>query len=154
MPDLGELGQAPSEEEDVTFGMFGQQIRVNPGFGELELVDFMEAAAAVDVNSAASFGLLKDLMRSMVHPDDFDMFWMAAKRHRQGVEDLMKIAHAVIEQATARPTGLPADSSDGQQATAESSTDDFSTRVIRRLEAQGRPDLAAVALNAAEAKAG
>lgn len=151
MPDLGELGQPSEASEDVTFGFFGHQMRVNPTFGELELVDFMDAAGAVDVNNSASFRLLKDLLRSTVHPDDFDAFWKAAKQHRQGVEDLMKIAYQVIEAVTARPTGQPTDSSDGQPSTAANSTGDSSTRVIRRLEAQGRPDLAVVAMQAAEA---
>jgi hypothetical protein len=150
---LGRFGVAKDAVDDDTFDYFEHQIRVNPEFGELELADFLEAATAVDEeNVSASMGLIKGTLRSMVHPDDFDTFWGTAKRERQGILDLMAVLQAVVEAVADRPTQRPSDSSDGPQLTSVSSAGGSSSRVIRRLVAEGRPSVALMVRQASEAR--
>lgn len=154
MASLGRFGVQRDLTEGDTFDFFEHEIRANAAFGELDLADFLEAAELVDVEDASeSMRLLKGTMRAMVHPDDFDKFWATAKRERQGIEDLMGLMQAVVEAVSARPTGRPSDSSDGPRLTSVTSVGDSSSRVIRRLEQEGRPSIALMVAQAAEARA-
>lgn len=151
MASLGRFGVEHDTGECDTFEFFEVEPRVNPSFGELDLTDFLEAASVIeetDISKAMS--LIKNTLRAMVHPDDFDDFWATAKRHRQGTSDLMGLMYAVIETAADRPTEQPADSSDGLPLTSTSSSDDSSSRVIHRLEQEGRPSLALMVQQAQE----
>jgi hypothetical protein len=56
--------------------------------------------------------------------------------------ELMNIVKDVMEMLSKRPTERPSDSSDGPTSTPPSSEDDSSSRIIRRFEQEGRPDLA------------
>jgi hypothetical protein len=150
---LGTFGVKHEPTED-TFGFFEHTLRVNPGFGELELADFLEAAAVVDEdNATASMALLKNVMRAAVHPEDFDTFWTTAKRERQGIADLMGILIALVEAVTDRPTERPSDSSDGPQQTSLGSVANSSSQVIRRLEVEGRPSIALMVRQAEDSRA-
>lgn len=95
--------------------------------------------------------VMKGVLRSAVHPDDFDRFWATAKRERQGVMDLMPILHGAVEAVADRPTGPRLASSGGPRSIEPKSTDASSSRVIRRYEEQGRPDLALVVQRKAQA---
>lgn len=153
MASLGSFG-TPREVVEVvdTFDYFGSEIRVSPEFGELDLADFMEAAAGLDEDSVDALSLVKRTMRSAVHAEDFDTFWRLAKANRQGTEDLMPVLYACVEAVAERPTQRPSDSSDGPSATRALSAVDSSSQVIGRLEGNGRPDLALMAHMATEAR--
>jgi len=150
---LGTFGTPREAPEEQSFGYFGTEVRVNPDFGELDLADFMEAAADLDEDSVDSLSLLKNTMRGAVHAEDFDTFWATAKRNRQGIADLLPILYAVVEAVSARPTERPSDSSGGPRPTRALSAVDSSSQVIGRLEGQGRADLALMARMATEASA-
>ena len=149
---LGDLGVV-HDEVDVTFGYFGTVLRVNPELSELELVEFMDRAQQVGENDPRAVTMLKDYLRSLVHPDDFDRFWELARRYRQTQQDLGALTQTLMAAAAGRPTGLPSDSSAGQSSTAPSSRDGSSLRVIRQLESQGRSDIALAVVRAQEAQA-
>jgi hypothetical protein len=158
--DLGDLGGDPAPEVDFTFGWFGRTIRVRPELSELSWVDFLDGAANLSRRSTAGMLAIKGFLRRMVvHPDDWESFWGGALEARRTVDDLVEVIHAVIEAATGRPTVLPSDSSSGQQTTQENSeaepssaADIASARARRRLEEEGRPDLAEQHLVAAAAR--
>jgi hypothetical protein len=151
--NLGSFGTKREVVED-TFGWFEHELRVNPQFGELELTDFMEAAADIDdADTAKASAFLKDTFRLAVHPDDFEVFWATAKRERQTIQDLMGLFHAMIQLVSGRPTQRPSDSSDGPSLTSASSADDSSSQVIHRLEREGRPSIALMVAQRAESQA-
>ncbi len=155
MPSLGVFGEVrEAEAEDSTFEFFDQTLRINPDFGILDIVDFIDLARDVDENDLSTIAIVKDLFRTVLHPEDFATFWTAARKNRQDIGDLIKVAFAVIEAVTARPTVRPSDSSAGPSTTSLSSTGGLSSRVIGRLEGQGRPDLALLVQRAQEQLAG
>jgi hypothetical protein len=168
--DLGELGQSRGKV-DVTFGWFGQQLRVNPGAGELELVEFLLEAETIEVGDTdmdleksmpamkATFKFLK----AQIHPDDWPVFFDLAKVNRQSTMDLMKVAMSIVDKLSAFPTGPSADSGAGTATTSAKSTGGSRssvsatsalTRRALALVPNTRPDLAAAFVNAEEARAG
>jgi hypothetical protein len=149
---LGDLSPE-TEEVDITFGWFGESIRVSPTLSELELIDFTERAMKIDEDSPEAVVVVKDELRICVHENDFDEFWDLARRNRVGIEKLLLVMRQIVEAVAGRPTGLPSDSSDGQQKTAASSREDSSSRVIRRLDEAGRPDLSLAVVARSEALA-
>lgn len=149
---LGDFTGELTEAEVLTFGYFGTEIRVNPAFGELDVFDFMEEASSLDENDPAAMTLIKRSLRACVHEDDFDQFWKLARRNRQTSADLTQIFRQVLEAVTDRPTQQPSDSSDGPVSIGTKSTGGSSSAVVRRLEAQGRPDLALAVVRAQEAQ--
>lgn len=155
MSRLGDFGQAPEQPvEPDTFGWFGMEVRVQPEFGELYFLDWVEEFASVDENDPKAMGAVKRFAQGMVHGDDFAEFWRLAQRNRQTVEDISKVVNAVLEAVTGRPTKQPSDSSDGRPVIATSSKVGSFGQVIERLETSGRPDLALVHVQAAERRAG
>lgn len=152
MANLGSLGTERPQAEPNEFGWFTTTIRTNPGITDLVLADFMETATAIDMDNAeqaaASLGLIKQFLRDMIHPDDFDRFWFTAKQHGQGIEDLLGVAKAIIAEASSRPTMLPSVSTDGQPRTPENSAS--ALELIAEQAFPGRPDLQSTLLRAAE----
>ena len=148
---MRQFGTKKAAAEESSFLFFDEQIRYSPSFGELDLLDFLETASAVDEESPSAMVVMKGVLRSAVHPDDFDRFWATAKRERQGVMDLMPILHGAVEAVADRPTSPQSGSSSGLRSIEPKSTDASSSRVIRRYEEQGRPDLALVVQRKAQA---
>lgn len=146
MADLGSFGtpKPPLDPEAVdSFDYFGSRVRVNPAFGELDLVDFFDAASTIqDTDTAQAMHALKGVLRQCILDVDFESFWSTAKAQRQGVEDLMEVVMAVVEAVADRPTERPSVSSDGPSDTSATSAGGSSSRVIRRLEQDGRPSIA------------
>ncbi len=132
------------------FDFFGESFRLNPAADyQCELVDFAEAATGDELNVLEERAAIKRLLRAAVYADDWVPFWTSAKRNKALPHDhLMPVVVAAFSQPIERPTGLPSGSSDGQPATSASSAGDSSSRVIARLEKQGRPDLAVVVAQA------
>lgn len=164
---LGQLGTRKDTLE-VTFGYFDLEgVRVNPGLSEIAVLDFMEAAAGIDLpadgdlknptpqmRAAAlrALPLVKNFLREVIHPGDFDAVWAAAKRERQDTQDLMQLAMTLIEKVANRPTGRRPGSSGTPRKTGRKSAAGSSSRVIRRLEKAGRPDLALMVTDVDEAR--
>jgi hypothetical protein len=148
---LGELG-TPKRKGD-TFGWFGNTVRVGEGFSDLRLIDFLDEAGDIpDTDQLGQMKALKGFLHSIVHPDDWEIFWQACLGNGQGVEDLMVLVSKLTEFKTARPTKRRSDSSDGRRATKGSSKRGSSSQVIRRLEKRGRPDLALIVQQADDAR--
>lgn len=141
--------EAPPEE--ATFGFYGHDIRVAADASELAFIDFMEEFGTLDEDDPKGFKATKDLLRSFIHPDDFDLFWSTAKQNRQGVEQLITVVKTVVEALAERPTGQPSVSAGGPVSTLPKSEGDSSSAVIHSLIAKGRPDLANMAVMAREA---
>jgi hypothetical protein len=161
MGSLGDFGTIKPKAAD-TFGWFGTEIRVNSKLTDLVLMDFAEYAQGLDENSPEVMRFMKDQMRLVIDPDDFDAFWQGALDNGQDSNDLMTVMKAVIETKANRPTLLPADSSAGQPRTVVTSPDVSSLpdtevspltamdrRAIESLP-PGRPDLALVVMEAAK----
>jgi hypothetical protein len=129
---LGSFGTV-AEDVEITFDYFGQVIHVNPSLGELDYVDFLASAGAMEVESVASVGVVKDFTRMCIAPEDFDTFWSTAKAQRQGVEQLFEVLKVVVEATSDRPTVRPSSSS-------ATPTSDATSFVLPR-RVQGRPDL-------------
>ena len=147
---LGDFGTpVETSPEVVVFRYFGEEIRVNPDLSELDFVDFMDDASKVDENDSQSWGVMKNFIRAGIHSEDFDRFWGAAKRNKQGLDDLMKVIIKITEQITERPTERPADSSVGPSNTVRTSRADSYSRVLDRLD--GRPDLQEMVVQRREA---
>jgi hypothetical protein len=129
------------------FDFFGESFRFNPADEyQWELMEFAEAATGgADSELLSGIAAVMRLLKSAIHADDWQRFRTSAKTNKARVrEHLMPVVWAAFSQPIDRPTGLPSDSSDGQPTTPENSADDSSSRVIARLEEQGRPDLALV----------
>lgn len=136
--NLGDFGTSVNGQVLLDFTYFGATIRVHPDFGELDYVDFMNKAGNVETNDAIADGLIKDLMRMCIHPEDFDAFWRLARETRQRTEDIFPIAHRIVAAVSERPTGRPSGSSDGLSRTQQNSAgDDFSAAMAANA---GRPD--------------
>jgi len=156
---LGEMG-TPRPVLGLTFGWFGTVIRVNPGAGELELVDFMRRASKLDVgedmenlpDNVEALDVTVDFLQRQIHPDDWDVFWDLAKTNRQGTKDLLEVAMTITEKIATFPTGQPSDSSDGQSTTGTRSPDGSSSLTTKALDLlPGRPDLQMAVVRAQEA---
>lgn len=159
---LGEMGKA-RPQLSLTFGWFGHVVRVNPGAGELELVDFMRRASKLDVgedvesmqDNVEALDVTIDFLQRQIHPDDWDLFWDLAKTNGQGTKDLLEVAMTITEKITAFPTGQPSDSSDGQPKTRMSAPAGSSSLTTRALDLlPGRPDLQMAVVRAQEAMSG
>lgn len=142
MRHIGSFGAPLAQAEVVAFDWLGKTFRSSPTLGELDYVDFMAGAAALDVNDPVSLAVVKDFARSCVHPDDFAEFWRLARANRQGSVDIFKVCTAIVEAVTDRPTVQPSGSSDGLPSTPPSSEGGESLQVQREFEEQGRADLA------------
>jgi len=153
---LGELGRSVPAVE-LTFGWFGHTLRVNPGAGELEMVDFMRKASKLDIgedvenmtNNVEALEVTMGFLERQIHPDDWEVFWDLAKTNRQSTKDLLEVSYAITEKVAAFPTGPPTDSSDGQSTTGMRSSDGSSSLATRALDLlPGRPDLQAAVIRA------
>ena len=154
---LGELGRSVPTVA-LTFGWFGHVLRVNPGAGELEMVDFMRKASKLDIGdddldsmtgNVEALEVTMGFLERQVHPDDWQVFWDLAKTHNQTTKDLMEVAYAITEKVAAFPTGQPTDSSGGQSTTGMRSSDASSSLTTRALDLlPGRPDLQAAVIRA------
>jgi hypothetical protein len=140
---LGDLGVARARDD--TFGWFGATIRVGESFSDLRLIGFLELAQTIDeADELASMKALRDFLHSIVHPEDWEVFWQGCMDNGQGVVDLITLVRRLTEATSDIPSQRRSGSSTGRRKTKGSSKEDSSSRVIRRLEKRGRPDLAVV----------
>lgn len=166
--DLGEMG-TDRGVIDITFLWFGTTIRVNPGAGELELMEFMVMANKIDVGettkdlakSAEAMEAVFVFLKGQIHPDDWPLFFDIAKTRRQTTEDLMRVAMAIVNRVANFPIGPSDGSGGGTPPTPEKSTDGSSwqestrsslTRMALMDVPPTRPDLAMAYVMAAEGR--
>lgn len=144
---MGSLGSFGKDRPavDATFDWFGTETRVHPDISDLNIIGLF-AGMQNNEDGAGALKALAELAAAIVHPDDLDGFWKAAREHRQTMEDIATLAMEIVGALAERPTQLPSASSDGQQPTDTSSTDDSSSQALRLLE--GRPDLQVAVLRA------
>jgi hypothetical protein len=140
------------EELDINFPYFGTLIRVNPELSGLSLLDVLAGIAAFDddTETVAVVAAVEELRAATVHADDLDVFRKISRANRQDLDDLIDLAKALIEAVAEVPTEQPSGSSSGLTSTEPSSVVVSSSPVVQRLEAQGRPDLALVVVQAQE----
>lgn len=171
--DAGDLSGDEVEGINASFTYFGSRFRVNPDLTELMVVDLLEQAEVVgDAEDPRALTAAKGYVRGHLHPEDFDAFWTLVLAKRQGLMQVMRVCHRLLEQITERPTSAPSASSAGRRDTKESSPAGASAPVIEsapaaptggspqevaqhfitKFEGQGRPDLAAQMAIAAEAR--
>ncbi|MCA1570791.1 MAG: hypothetical protein LC798_10840 [Chloroflexi bacterium] len=164
MASLGRVGTdrpAPTDDDVDTLEYFDVTVRTNPAHSDLDLIDFMESAGNIDTanprHNIAAVAAVKRLLRSLIHPDDFDLFWQTAREHGQQLEDLMGDVWALIEAITDRPTGQRSASTGGPLPTPETSESPPASlldqlRPKLQKHHPGRPDLQVAALRTVEAR--
>lgn len=110
---LGSFG-TPRGAVDLDFDYFGETIRVHPHATDLGLVDFMAAAAGINMEDqgavVAAMGHIVGWLQQQIHPDDWDRFYATAKANGQTVNDLMVVAQGLTEAVAGFPTGQPSGS--------------------------------------------
>ncbi len=149
MKNLGKFGKE-KEALEASFDYFDETIRVNPSISEVALMDLTEEGMEIKEDDPRALVIIKDYIRSVVHPEDFDKFWAVSRRERQGIQDLMEIAQSLIEAVAERPTGQPQTSSGGRRRTRRKSKHRSSHPAFRVLD--GRPDLQESVAMALEAR--
>jgi hypothetical protein len=135
---------------------------VNPGAGELELIEFLEIAETVDMpedvedmaGATKAIGVVKDFLARQIHPDDWALFWDLAKTNRQQLTDLLEVAMTIVTAVsnfpTTPPSGSPAGPPDMVAKLREGSSSPVMTRALGLLS--GRPDLQQAVMRAAESQ--
>ena len=120
---------------------------------EWAMIEFADAAVGgADTDLLSGAAAVMALLREAIVADQWERFRKTARSNKaQTKRDLMPIVVQIFTQATERPTGLPSDSSAGQQSTPESSEVASYRRVVEREEASGRPDRALMVQMAQEA---
>jgi len=146
MAHLGNLGKQ-HDAEPLTFDYFGEQVTVTDTFNDIDYLEFLEQSEG---EKKSNLDFLRDVSRLLFDDDNYARFWAGRRRGKQTIKDVFDTLMDLIEAASGRPTGLPSDSSDGQQATGQSSAV-VSSSLTERLA--GRPDLQLVVAQAAEARA-
>lgn len=123
----------------------GETFEIPAKIGAWPLMRFAALArSGVDTDDFEGLAAMHSLIKSCIAEDDWARFDQTAETNQVEGTDLWALVNDVFRVHAERPTSLPADSSAGPTSTPVSSEDDSSSRVIARLEAQGRPDLALV----------
>lgn len=141
------------EYQPPTIEFFGEQFQVAEKIGLMPLLRFAKAAkAGADSADLESLTVMYDLLEQVIAPSEWERFQKVADDNRADGEELMQVVSTAIELLTARPTSRPSASSDGPPTTSTNSTDVSYLRVKQRLEQEGRPDQAYVAMLAHRAR--
>ena len=129
-----------------TVEFHGAEFHVAEKVGLMPLMRFAKVAkSGVDSNELDGLAAMFDLLEQVIHPDDWSRFEQHAADLRADGDELMGLVSKVMSVIGERPTGRSSDSSDGPQTIEPRSTGGSSSpagRVIDRLNAEGRPDLA------------
>lgn len=108
---IGDFGVEHDDHVDLSFGYFGNEIRVHPDAGELTYLDFMAKAMAVsEEDETEGIKITMDFLRKQVHPEDWDTFWDTSLAKRQKLADLMLVSKAIVEETAGFPTTPSSDS--------------------------------------------
>lgn len=156
---LGSLG-TPRDAVDATFDYFGETIRVHPDASDLGFVDMLTRAAVITFDeqhpeqSFEALNMVVTGIKRLIHPDDWDRFWVTALANRQGTLDLLTLSEQITEAVAGFPTGRSSGSRAGRPNTPANSRAGSSSRDTRRALTllKGRPDLQAAVIRAEEAR--
>lgn len=147
MAHLGDFGTERAAVSD-TFGYFGHTLRTNPELTDLAALEVFEAVRSADDRSSV-LAALRNVVATLIHPDDADLCWSLAKANRQGIEEMGDLAARLLEAATDRPFEQPSDSSPSPPSTGMRSEDGSDLPALRVLD--GRPDLQVAVVRAQKA---
>lgn len=117
---------------------------------------FAQAARSdVDAHSLEGAALVYDVLKASIVAEEWLAFEQLATDNKCDAGVMWQALLDALGAIAERPTQRPGDSSAGPQtpSTPQSSGDDSGSRVIRRLEEQGRPDLALLVLATQESLA-
>ena len=147
---MGHLGDFGTEREAVsdTFGYFGATLRTNPDLTDLAALEAIEGVRTAEDRTSV-VQALRDVVKTLVHPEDVDLCWQLARENRQGIEEMGDLAAKLLEAATDRPFSKPANSSSSQSTTDTRSEVDYDSPALRVLD--GRPDLQVAVVRAQRA---
>ena len=124
----------------ATTTFFGDTFELNETVSEIALMEFAEASAdGLDADMMQGLAAMMRLIKECVAPADLKRFLITARKNHASSTDLVEVLKATFGQVTGRPTGLPADSSDGQQTIEPKSDVNSVDRDWGPLN--GRPDL-------------
>lgn len=166
---IGTLGNI-HEQRSITFDWFNgvgdagtEKVRVSPTAGELDYVEFLAKAEAVDEgDEVEGMKVIMGFLRDQIDERDWELFWRGAKAGRQTIADLINVSKCILEATADFPTGPPSESSRGRGSTrrkskatssakASSSKEDrATTRALVLL--QGRPDLQTAVVRSAQGR--
>lgn len=125
-----------------TVERWGESFRVvHPGDRALQRFAAL-AAGGADTDTMQGLAATDRFISQCLHPDDLQAFDAACDRVRANGDEFLAVIQDIFRTLMGRPTGQSSDSSDGLPTTNENSAGGSSSRVIARLEGQGRPDLA------------
>lgn len=159
----------PQPQVQATVELRGKRFAVREqGVSLLALMKFAEIAkeqkaGTVAVDEMDQMTVILRLLRSCIDGREWDAFETYCDDVAPRAEELMQVIADAVQAAADRPTQPPSGSPDGRSSTAPSSAAGSSSpgssdpvrmgdmRVQRRLEAEGRPDLAQVVKRAREA---
>lgn len=143
--------QVTEQTTTNTIDFKGETFRTADRIGLMPLMKFAHVAEdGVSSSDMAGLAAMYDLLGDCLHPEDWGRFQAVAVREKADGDDLLAVVTKVVEQMTARPTGPPSDSSDGQPPAGPSSPGDSFSQAMEHLG--GRPDLASIVVAAREAR--
>ena len=127
-----------------TLEFMGETFTMNaPEDYQWEMVEFAGAATGVEANSLAGASAVYGLLKAVVVADEWDRFRRVARAAKAQIDrDLMPLVVTAFTQRTGHPTKPLSGSAGGRTLTPPSSEVEQHARVVARLEAQGRPELA------------
>lgn len=128
---------------------FDQAYRMADKSGKAPLLRYAKAVqGGLESSTVAGYAAMYDLLKSCLHPDEWDRWNQAADDNAADDEDLWAFITRVWEAQAARPTVRSSVSSGGPSSTEPNSTTTPAARVIARLD--GRPDLQLAVMRAQE----
>lgn len=129
----------------------GESFELASKVGLMPMMRFAHLAQkGLDSNDMEGLAAIYDLLRAVIADDAWGRFQEHAVATRADGDDLLAVVSQAVATISERPTNRPADSSDGPTTTSPSSAGGSSSRVVRRLEEQGRSDLALLVQNSQE----
>jgi hypothetical protein len=139
----------------ASLDFLGESFEIVDRVGVMPMLRFAKAAkSGLQAESMDGLAAIYDVVEQCLEPTDWQRFETFCDQKRVDTEQLLEFVAKVMERVSERPTQRQSNSSDGQPTIVANSTDDASSRVIRRFEEKGRPDLALLVLKTVEAKAG
>jgi len=101
----------------------GRWFKISDSVGLMPLMKFAHAASSgMDTSDMKALAATYEMLRDVIDPGEWAGFEEWAVESKAGADDLLPVVQQSIELMTARPTGQPSGSSDGQQRTSASST--------------------------------
>lgn len=145
----------PDAQASITF--CDQTFHLVEFTGAMPWMRFAKASrAGVDTDSMEGLALIYDLLKASIVDEEWPLFEQIAIDNRCDNDTMWKALTDVLEARTERPTERPSVSSDGPSTPSQPprSEDDYTSQVVRNLEAKGRPELALVVRQTQEFLAG